>query len=60
MLHQILRFNSGGFNSWGRIHQNKSWYSSGPSQASKVDFLRKLFLAVTVNFFVKATTWMLC
>ena len=42
MLHQILRFNSGGFNIWDRIHQNKSWYSSGPSQTSKVDFFAEI------------------
>ena len=39
ILHQIFRF-SEGVNTWGRIHQSKSWYSLGlSSQTSKVDLL---------------------
>ena len=41
ILHQIFRFN-GVVNIWGRIHQNKSWYSLGPSQISKVDFFAEI------------------
>ena len=41
ILHQIFRF-SGGVNIWGRIHQSKSWYSLGPCQTSKVDFVAEI------------------
>ena len=50
VLHQIFRF-SGGVNIWGRIHKSKSWYSSEPSQASKVDFCGNCFQVQAVNLF---------
>ena len=43
-------------NIWGsRIHQSKSWYYLGPSQASKVEFFAEIvFGQKPLTFFVKS------
>ena len=50
ILHEIFRF-SGGVNIWSRIHQSKSWYSLGPCQTSKVDFVAEfVFSCMPLTF----------
>ena len=54
ILHQIYRF-SGGFNTWTRIHQSKSWYYLGrPFQTSKVDFFAEIIFGYkSLTYIVK-------